>query len=230
MLLRAALVSLLIHVILLVGSRAAVKPFHLSESQNAEALTAMLANVRESAPEKQMATANANKSAVMHKGEVATLHVTKETPPQARVLPPLSRSTAVIANKTPEIRDSVRSKNAVVSPTAKVAPISAVAESAISADGIRRYRLSLAREARQYQSYPQLARERGWQGTVVLNIQVGLVGDIPRVNVESSSGIDLLDTEAQAMMLRAARQAVLPDNLIGKRFSISLPVDYSLNE
>ncbi|MFO0986198.1 MAG: energy transducer TonB [Alphaproteobacteria bacterium] len=44
--------------------------------------------------------------------------------------------------------------------------------------------------------YPQLARERGWEGVVVLAVQVGAGGEALSVGIAKSSGHGLLDASA----------------------------------
>ncbi|MCK9609232.1 MAG: energy transducer TonB [Methylomonas sp.] len=44
--------------------------------------------------------------------------------------------------------------------------------------------------------YPSMARSRGWQGKVILRVQISAVGKVEAVAVEQSSGHDLLDESA----------------------------------
>jgi protein TonB len=46
--------------------------------------------------------------------------------------------------------------------------------------------------------YPRLAKERGWQGLVLLQVQVSSEGRVQALWVEASSGYDLLDQAALA--------------------------------
>jgi protein TonB len=47
-------------------------------------------------------------------------------------------------------------------------------------------------------NYPLLARQRGWQGVVLLRLSIGADGAVTKVTVERSSGYDVLDAEAVA--------------------------------
>lgn len=102
--------------------------------------------------------------------------------------------------------------------------------SSVSAEGEREYRLNLSREARKFKRYPLLAREHGWEGVVVVAVVVSLVSTSPVVSLERSSGYDVLDRQALEMMQVAAKQAVLPAGMQGRRFGISLPVEYRLTD
>lgn len=107
-------------------------------------------------------------------------------------------------------------------------PVITAEESALSAEGEREYRLNLSREARKFKRYPLAAREQGWEGVVVVAVSIPLVSSPPVVSLERSSGYDELDRQALEMMQTAARQAVLPLAMQGRRFGISLPIEYRL--
>lgn len=104
------------------------------------------------------------------------------------------------------------------------------AHNGVSADDVRRYRVSLASAARRFKRYPALAREQGWEGTVEVAIRVRSALPAPDVVLVRSSGRDLLDEQALQMMVQAARATPLPESLRGRDFEIPLPVKFSLEE
>ena len=59
--------------------------------------------------------------------------------------------------------------------------------------------------------YPEAARRRGWEGTVVLTIHVDYDGRITAVSVAQSSGHALLDRSACQAVMAAAYQPALRD-------------------
>lgn len=91
-----------------------------------------------------------------------------------------------------------------------------------------RYRQALKAAAQRFRRYPALARERGWEGTA----SVALVFDggepMPEMSIVSSSGRELLDEQALAMLTQAVRAAPMPEALKGQKFRIELPVTFSL--
>ena len=103
-------------------------------------------------------------------------------------------------------------------------------DGAPDANGLSAYRIALARGARPHKRYPPLARERGWAGTVEVRIVVAADGRAPRVALGQSSGRELLDREALAMLARAAAEVPLPASLRGQAFAVSLPVVFDLAE
>lgn len=96
------------------------------------------------------------------------------------------------------------------------------------ADGIRVYRIGLAREARSHRRYPPLALERGWTGTAEVQVDVSRQGRARQILLARSSGHEILDREAVAMMSHAAASAALPDSLRGQEFAVRLPVVFDL--
>jgi protein TonB len=99
-----------------------------------------------------------------------------------------------------------------------------------STEGEQEYRLNVSREARRFRRYPPIARERGWEGVAVVTVSMTLAAASPVVSLERSSGYDELDSQALEMMAAAVRLASLPEGMRGRRFAISLPVEYRLAE
>jgi protein TonB len=97
-----------------------------------------------------------------------------------------------------------------------------------SADDLRQYRLSLAISARRFKRYPVLARERGWEGTAEVALNVNALLPVPEVVLVRSSGQGVLDQQALEMMTQAARVTSLPQSLKGRDFRVLLPVKFSL--
>ena len=98
-----------------------------------------------------------------------------------------------------------------------------------SADDMRQYRLSLASAARRFKRYPPLAKERGWEGTVDVALDVNALLPVPEVVLVRSSGRSVLDEQALEMMLQAARVTVMPEGLKGRDFRVLLPVKFNLD-
>ncbi len=111
-----------------------------------------------------------------------------------------------------------------------VASASVLPPDAPSADGLRQYRLNLAREARRFKRYPAQARERGWEGVVVVVVNTVAGADRPQVMLSQSSGFEILDQEALDLVTQAIRTALIPDSLHGRLFGLTLPIHYHLDE
>ena len=159
------------------------------------------------------------------KGSSHKLLGVKTTSRISTVLPINSRST--VATDLPvdlAVKNTFESSRATES--ASLLPIEPKA--ILSVEGLGAYRLNLAREARRLKRYPVIARDRSWEGVVVLKIQVQTGSVIPEVLIEHGSGHDVLDVQALKMMSQAARQASVPESLRGKQFAIDIPIHFRL--
>lgn len=76
--------------------------------------------------------------------------------------------------------------------------------------------------------YPPLARARGWEGVVLMELRLEANGDISRLQVRESSGYPLLDRAARQGLLRVARLPQAVAWLQGEAFELVLPVQYRL--
>jgi len=99
----------------------------------------------------------------------------------------------------------------------------------VDADGLRQYRLALAREARRYKRYPERALLAGIGGTAEVRVELG-AGAMPLTRLARSSGNEALDTAALEMMRQAAPRTTLPEALRGRAFAVSLPVIFDASE
>jgi protein TonB len=99
----------------------------------------------------------------------------------------------------------------------------------VSAEGLRGYRLALARAAGQYRRYPQQAIDAGWHGTVEIRVTIPLDGR-PQLTLLRSSGFALLDSAAEEMLGLALPATQLPESVRGRAFSVVLPIVFELPE
>ena len=216
---RALLASLAIHLVLFLTWRPVpvLSPPTRGEGSNGQTVAAVL-------------VAGKRLPATDGKGDGAVPILTAPAP--APRMPATRR--AAVRPEAPLRQPNAEAATALVRGEGVTPPVQpALAAAAVdspSQESIARYRLDLAREARRFKRYPPLARQRGWEGIVVVSI-VAVPGGIgPNVAVDRSSGFDLLDEEALAMVTRAVQTSPLPDGLAGKRFTIALPIHYSLED
>ena len=98
----------------------------------------------------------------------------------------------------------------------------------LDADGLRGFRVALAREARRYKRYPVQAIEAGWQGTVELEVVVRGGGVAKDIRLARTSGHTMLDTIAMDMMSQALATTAVPAGLRDRDFLVTLPVVFEL--
>ena len=82
----------------------------------------------------------------------------------------------------------------------------------------------------RYLTYPPLARERGWQGTVLLGLHVESNGRLGNVRLERSSGYAVLDRSALNSLNRLGYLSEAVAWLNGRSVDMQLPVIYRLVE
>ena len=83
--------------------------------------------------------------------------------------------------------------------------------------------------ARQHE-YPRLAAMRGWEGEVRLRLKVARKGNLLGVVLDHSSGFDVLDQHAMAMLESLASLPPLPDALEANEIQVVVPVNYKLKK
>lgn len=156
-------------------------------------------------------------------GVVSATHVTAPVP------------SAITASSTPELAAASETQSApavLPSPTTAMPPL---VVATLSADGLREYRVALARAASRFKeeydrNYSALERERrhGWEGRVELSVRSSAQGGVSRVTLARSSGHSVLDEQAQELIGRAVQVTPLPGSLRGQTFSLSVVLDFRL--
>jgi protein TonB len=97
-------------------------------------------------------------------------------------------------------------------------------------DGLRGYRLAVATQARRFKRYPPQAMASGWAGSADIRVEVGSDGRPRAATLVRSSGHEVLDRAALAMIDAGALRARLSDSLRGKTFAVVLPVVFNLDD
>ena len=115
-------------------------------------------------------------------------------------------------------------------PPAGAGLLTAANASGEAADGLRGYRLAVAGQARRFKRYPAKALASGWEGSAEVRLEVGGDGRAQVATLSRSSGHELLDRAALAMIDAGAERAHVPDSLRGRAFAIVLPVVFNLGE
>lgn len=157
--------------------------------------------------------------------------VARPSTPPTPVLSQLSPQTASHSSPAPApvLAAPAPAPTPVVS-----APVPALAPSShgtsTSLDDISRYGAIYSRWLAEHRSYPRIARMRGWQGQVGLRVYVARKGAIMNVEITRSSGYDILDREAEAMVRRADPLPELPLSLVEREFTVDVPVVFRLEQ
>jgi periplasmic protein TonB len=111
-------------------------------------------------------------------------------------------------------------------PAAVAEPRSVSAQS----DLLVTYRQRLSALLAGQQEYPRIAALRGWQGEVRLRLRVARKGNLLGVELDHSSGFDVLDRHAVAMLEALAGLPPLPDALQANEIQVVVPINYKLKK
>ena len=168
-------------------------------------------------------SADDNKPAVENSQRVSTVAKTQS--------PQLITTPALVSDKVVHLPAHVVEQEGVsAQPVSFIAAATMHVRDGVSADDVRQYRMSLGMAAKRFKRYPALARERGWEGTVGVELSGNEVSPVPEVVLVRSSGHSVLDDQALELTAQALRATTLPEGLRGKNFRISFPVKYSLDD
>lgn len=129
-------------------------------------------------------------------------------------------------------RETDPAKSLAFAPVADTAPgTQPETAAAASGDALHNQLLGeLQTRLARYLTYPPLARERGWQGTVLLGLHVESNGRLGNVRLERSSGYAVLDRSALNSVNRLGYLTEAVAWLNGRSHDIQLPVIYRLVE
>lgn len=95
---------------------------------------------------------------------------------------------------------------------------------------IAQYRSQFIGAAVRYKRYPLAARDNGWEGDVVVHLEVSASGELGELKVKKSSGYKALDEQALEMFRLASPQVPLPAALRGRAFGFDVRAVYSLKD
>ncbi|HET6720197.1 MAG TPA: energy transducer TonB [Rhodocyclaceae bacterium] len=204
----------------------------------AEALRPLLVQLRSPAAPAAVAAATEAVAAPRPPARVAA-------PPEPTPPPTLLTRTEPPAEALPAVAIASEAPPAPVNPPtvaalpAAVAAAPAVAELAAAPETRERrgkpstlwlanYTKTISGQVGRLKQYPSIARLRGWQGTAVISILLAADGTILQVRVEQSSGHDVLDSQALAMVRQAEPLPPYPGQHDGDPLTVRLPIVFAL--
>jgi periplasmic protein TonB len=157
----------------------------------------------------------------------------RAAPPVPR--PAVARPAPAPAEAPDPAPEAGKPEAPVVPPVAEAAPVARALSEAPTPPAqawdpatLQQYRTGLIAFARQFKRYPAQAMERGWEGRVEIRITVRPTGTIDSARVKTPSGYQILDDQALDMVKRALARTPLPPALLGREFSVDIPVIFEL--
>ncbi len=130
---------------------------------------------------------------------------------------------AVVAPPT-DAAPSQMTANAVATPPAPLHQVPATPDAAALAG----YGRTLAAAVDRHKRYPRIALLRQWQGTVLLQLNIGADGRVQEHRLAHSSGYQALDQQALEMLREAMPLPMAPAQLAGVDLSIDIPVIFRI--
>jgi periplasmic protein TonB len=95
---------------------------------------------------------------------------------------------------------------------------------------IAQYRSQFIGAAVRYKRYPLAARDNGWEGDVLVHLEIAASGELAELKVKRSSGHPVLDEQALEMFRLAAPQVPMPPALRGRAFGFDVRAVYGLKD
>jgi periplasmic protein TonB len=153
--------------------------------------------------------------------------------PVARTKPPVQTPPSPMLPAPAPAAAVQTAPAALPPPVASIAPARAAPEpTADRGDDamLARYRLAVIEAARRYKRYPRAALDNNWNGKAEVHMAIGANGMIASMSIKSSSGYEILDRQALAMIRKAKPLTPIPASLRGRAFAVDIPVIFSLEE
>ncbi len=144
-----------------------------------------------------------------------------EPAPAPVVVPPPPQPSAPVASPLPA---------APAAPPVAAPPPVRSAPAPDTASLVERYRAAIIEQAKRYKRYPRFARDNGWEGRVNVRMAIAPDGAIAALRVTHGTGFQILDDQALEMVRSAKQDAVIPDGLRGRRYSVDIPVVFNLRD
>jgi len=144
---------------------------------------------------------------------------------------PVMTTAAGPAGKTDQAPVVAPAAATDVQPAPAIAPavISQATTSAPSQEELlANYRRRLTDLLARHQEYPRIAAMRGWEGEVRVRVRVARKGSLLGVTLDHSSGYEILDKHALAMLEGLGGLPALPEGFGPNELQVVVPVSYSL--
>ncbi|MCG2576836.1 TonB family protein [Dechloromonas sp. XY25] len=205
------------------------------QRQPAPVLPTIMASIRmvDTAPSGSPATPTPAMAAIPPKARQDAPRVDqRSTPRLSRTAGPASVPAQTVAPATV----SEASPAPVAAPAAPVAvaetprPAAPAVSAQAQSDMLANYRQRLTELFARGYEYPRVAAMRGWEGEVRLRLKVARKGNLIGVQLDHSSGFDVLDQHALSMLEGHGNLPPLPDALEGNEIQVIVPINYKLRK
>ena len=147
--------------------------------------------------------------------------VKKVEPIQKKITPIIDKNAISVAQPTPK-------EVAPTPPAETVSKIPNIVPQEQLTQHLESYSSLLANAIAKYKQYPKIAQMRGWQGTVIADLEIDSKGAVISIKIKKSSTYEVLDNEALEMIRKASPFPAPPESLRGKNFNVLVPISFKL--
>jgi periplasmic protein TonB len=147
--------------------------------------------------------------------------VKKFEPIQKKITPIIDKNAISVAQPTPK-------EVAPAPPAETVSKIPNIVPQEQLTQHLESYSSLLANAIAKYKQYPKIAQMRGWQGTVIADLEIDSKGTVISIKIKKSSTYEVLDNEALEMIRKASPFPAPPESLRGKNFNVLVPISFKL--
>ena len=152
-----------------------------------------------------------------------------ETPePVKKVEPVKKKITPIIDKNATTVAQPVPKEVTPPAPAEVISKIPNIVPQEQVTQYLESYSSLLANAIAKYKQYPKIAQMRGWQGTVIADLEIDSKGSVMSVKIKKSSTYEVLDNEALEMIKKASPFPPPPENLRSKNFNVLVPISFKL--
>ena len=152
-----------------------------------------------------------------------------ETPQPVKKVEPIQKKiTPIIDKNAISVAQPIPKEVAPSPPAETISKIPNIVPQEQVTQYIESYSSLLANAIAKYKQYPKIAQMRGWQGTVVADLEIDTKGAVISIKIKKSSTYEVLDNEALEMIRKASPFPAPPESLRGKNFNVLVPISFKL--
>ncbi len=93
---------------------------------------------------------------------------------------------------------------------------------------LKAYLQEVAARIHAVKTYPRNARRKGWEGTVVVKLQLAFTGEVQETDVAQTSGYELLDEAALEAVRNAHPFPQFPEGVMTSSLVVNIPIQFTL--
>ncbi|CAN1485410.1 TonB Periplasmic protein TonB, links inner and outer membranes [Methylophilaceae bacterium] len=152
-----------------------------------------------------------------------------ETPQPIKKVEPIQKKiTPIIDKNATSVAQPMPKEEVTPSPAETISKIPNIMPQEPVTQYLESYSSLLTNAIAKYKQYPKIAQMRGWQGTVIVDLEIDIKGAVISVKIKKSSTYEVLDNEALEMIKKASPFPAPPESLRGKNFNVLVPISFKL--